>query len=202
MNVFDYYVRLVVSARKWIFGVFLLFLVSVFLGFLYFYQNQGLIEVILEQYKSIIPPGIVSDRLLVGAIFKQNLTAAMLALFFGAVFGLIPFAVVALNGFIVGYITHFVFTVSEDAFFPTLIGFMVSFLPHAVFELPAIFFAAALGLWLGLSGFFKKQGRGEESPGFWQRLITCIFAVPLIAIVLLLAAYVEVYVSMGLGARG
>lgn len=198
MDIFDYYKNLIKSSKKWVLYVFGLFLVGAVVGFVYFSLDPKLIETIVAQFKDIIPLEGTSTNGLVGLIFKQNMTAAMLALFGGLILGIIPVAITAMNGFIVGYIVRYIFTISEQGFFSTLIVFLVSILPHGIFELPIIFFAAALGIWWGMGGIFSRFKFGSFDSSFKSRSLICLSAIPLIAVVLLLAAYIEVYVSLAL----
>jgi len=198
MDIFGYYKNLIISSKKWVGAVFLLFLVAAVIGFVYFSIDPKFIETIIAQYKDLIPLENTPTRALVGLIFKQNMIAAMLSLFGGLILGLVPITIIAVNGFILGFVVRYVFSVSEQGFLSTLVLFLVSLLPHGIFELPIIFLAAALGVWWGTGGFLKGFRFGAYENSFKERSLVCLSAIPFIAVVLLFAAYVEVYVSLAL----
>lgn len=198
MDIFDYYANIIKGSRKLVFALFGLFCFAMSMGVLYFYSNPHFIETIIAQYKNIIPFSSVPNRQLVGIIFMQNMIAAILSLFGGLFLGLLPVGIVFINGFIVGYVSQYVFASSHMSFFTTLVLFLASVLPHGIFELSAIFFAGAIGVWWGIGGFFPWFRIGIQDNSFKSRTLVSLAILPLIAVVLLLAAYIEVYVSMAL----
>lgn len=74
---------------------------------------------------------------LIAAIFLRNGMAAVLTIFLGAFFGIVPAAAILFNGLLFGAVLQMA---------P---GDIWRVLPHGVFELPAMFIAWGLGLWVG-----------------------------------------------------
>ena len=71
------------------------------------------------------------------AIFVRNSTTAFVGILGGVLFGLLPMMSILFNGILFGAVMRLV---------P---GEFWRVLPHGVFELPAIFIAWGLGLWIG-----------------------------------------------------
>jgi stage II sporulation protein M len=74
---------------------------------------------------------------LIFAIFLRNGTAAVLSIFLGIAFGILPAAAILINGLLFGAVLQMA---------P---GDIWRVLPHGIFELPAMFMAWGLGLWVG-----------------------------------------------------
>lgn len=83
-------------------------------------------------------------------IFTNNLLASLRLIGFGVLFGVIPLFGMITNGLIVGYVLALA---SQSTGTNPLVLFVTTLLPHGVFELPAIFIAAALGLRIGYATF-------------------------------------------------
>ncbi len=82
-------------------------------------------------------------------IFVHNAVALFIALFSGVLLFLIPVFIIAMNGYLIGFVVS-----------PHLpeIGLLV---PHGIFELPAFALACSYGIWLGLWPF--NRGRIETA---------------------------------------
>jgi len=92
----------------------------------------------------------------VGKTLLHNLMLDYLALRLGyATFGLAPAGYLCLNGLFVGAFVGNIVSADQLA----TVGLLI---PHGVFELPALFLAAGLGIWLGT--------RGRRKPGLTQAL--------------------------------
>ena len=88
---------------------------------------------------------------IVGFIFLKNATAAAVAIVLGVAGGLVPAAAALLNGIALGAVA--------SAAAARGVAVWANLLPHGVFELPAIFIAWALGLWLGAAIWTKARRR-------------------------------------------
>ena len=75
---------------------------------------------------------------LILAIFLRNAAAAGTAIVLGIFFGIVPVAAISVNGILFGAVLRLMPAESWRL------------LPHGVFELPAMFIAWGLGLWVGL----------------------------------------------------
>jgi stage II sporulation protein M len=74
---------------------------------------------------------------LILAIFVRNGMAAVLSIFLGIFFGIVPAAAILFNGLLFGAVVQMA---------P---GDIWRVLPHGIFELPAMFIVWGLGLWVG-----------------------------------------------------
>lgn len=113
-------------------------------------------------------------------IFMHNLIASYLAMCFVTLFGLIPLALAAFNGLMVGWFAGWLEHVSW-------FGLAVFLAPHGIFEWPAMFIAFGVGMWRGVAHFF---GPVDQSWGqLWKKAhcVYFVFVVPL----LFIAAMIE-----------
>jgi len=83
--------------------------------------------------------------------FMHNCILDYLAMRLGVAGGLLPGAHALLNGMVTG-------TVFARVVAPDRLQAVALILPHAIFELPALFIATGLGLWLGL----RRRPRDEK----------------------------------------
>jgi stage II sporulation protein M len=79
---------------------------------------------------------------LISFIFLNNLQSSFFGMIFGIVFGIFSIMTSVLNGYILGF-------VSSKAVYEGGILILWRLFPHGIFELPALFFSAGLGLKLG-----------------------------------------------------
>lgn len=180
-----FYKNLLIENRNWLRIVTVLFLLEVLVGALISFENPELMDQILKTFEEKFgaDPGL--DFNFVIAIFTQNLIAAIIALFGGVVLGLTSFLTVTVNGFLLGYVAAFI----AD---PWVIIF--GLFPHGIFELPGLLTASALGFKVGL----RWLSRGAEGKRFLilkQDFKTAIVSLPMIVVILFLAALIEVYIS-------
>jgi len=66
--------------------------------------------------------------------------------------------------------------------------------PHGIFELPAVLIAAALGLRFGTE-WLRQESKGHRGEVLKNNLIRAIVCLPAIALVLFIAALIEVFAS-------
>ncbi len=120
-------------------------------------------------------------------IFFNNLRASLILLFSGTLL-FIPYLVLMVNGFLVGFIFK---TFLEKGY--SIFDFILVTFPHSIFELPAIFISSAIGIRIGLTYLLPK---GNRAVAVSQRIkeagaIYITIVIPL----LLLAAFIETYIS-------
>jgi len=121
------------------------------------------------------------------AIFGNNLNIDLGMVVLGFLGGVIPFAVLVLNAFVIGLF---------GAYFTQLgLGpaFLLGILPHGVIEIPCLVLSAAVGLRLGAVAWRKLFGRGGE---LTEELADGLrFAVYVILPLTFLAAVVETWIT-------
>lgn len=128
------------------------------------------------------------EHILALFIFVNNASTCFLSIFFGLFFGIFPLIVLALNGFLMGYLAYYAF-LDHGIIYP-----IVALAPHGVIELTAVFICCALGLKLGVSVSKRIINRYPQSISseFMNSLKLFLYlAVPL----LLVAAFIEIYIT-------
>jgi stage II sporulation protein M len=113
---------------------------------------------------------------LVVFIFLNNLKAAFFGLVTGIVFGVLPFVIAVVNGYLVGFVGR------EAAMTEGLVVFW-RLAPHGIFELPAILFSIGIGMKIGtglLERNFEKRLKHNFVEGF-RFFVFVVFPLLLIA---------------------
>ncbi|MDQ0418168.1 stage II sporulation protein M [Croceifilum oryzae] len=83
-------------------------------------------------------------------IFMNNLKACLMLIVMGVLLGIPTISSMMTNGLLLGYVMT---TSSQETGISGWNLFLTKILPHGIFELPAIFLAATLGLRIGMSVF-------------------------------------------------
>ncbi|QHW32708.1 stage II sporulation protein M [Paenibacillus rhizovicinus] len=132
-------------------------------------------------------------------IFLNNVIKAVLVMYLGIFFGVIPIIFLAINGMILGYLIHHTAEQGNDMLFTVIVK---GLLPHGILELSAIVIACAYGLRFGkmmLHGagtlLTRKSGWGKQFEQFVQRTLPVIV---LVAVMLVAAAVIESTVTVWL----
>lgn len=167
--------------KNYIWFVLVLFCCVGVFGYLFpvFFEEQilKLIEDLIKQTEGLGVFGLIRF------IFVNNLRSSFFAMLFGIFFGILPFVVIVVNGYVLGFVANK--TVSSE-------GFLVLWrlLPHGIFELPAVLISIAIGLKLGMFLFvYRGRKKGKE---FRRGLVDAFRVFILIVIPLLvLAAIIE-----------
>jgi stage II sporulation protein M len=170
-----------------------LFVLSAIAGGITAFYYPDLMEQISAAFADRFGEAPALDFSLAKEIFLQNLTASAIAWLAGIVVGIAPFLMVAANGFILGYVILYVANVSERLG-DSLIFMVAGLLPHAIFELPAFFLAAVLGLSLGLD-WLGQEARGQRFKTLWRTFVGSIKYFAVVVVLLAIAAVIEVFVS-------
>ncbi|MDW7650230.1 MAG: stage II sporulation protein M [Bacillota bacterium] len=125
-------------------------------------------------------------------LFLHNLTSVLQVIFFGIILGILPLFSAIANGAILGALT---FQLSQEGIAP-LPFLMAGILPHGIFELPAFLLSAALGLKFGYHVVFPipQYTRRQSLALIFQEIGIVL---PVVFILLLLAALLEVFVTPG-----
>jgi stage II sporulation protein M len=113
-------------------------------------------------------------------IFFNNLKSSFFGLYGGIAFGVFSLFTSLINGYLLGFVSHFVSS-QEGA------GVLLRLIPHGIFELPAVFISLGMGARLG-SFIFKKEKVKFLKENMKNSLIVFVFIVlPL----LIIAAIIE-----------
>ncbi|MWV38573.1 stage II sporulation protein M [Natrialba sp. INN-245] len=141
---------------------------------------DGAVEAsILARLEGIIPPAFALE------LFGNNWFVAITTAFSGVVFAIPAIASLLFNGVYMGIVGQ----LETDPL--TLLAFVI---PHGVVEIPAIFVASALGVWIGLVTWRASRGRIDR-PTFADGLERAFWVLVGIGILLAIAAVVEAFVS-------
>ncbi len=165
------------EVRIFIFAAIALFLMGNILAWLNPQLRESIIAMFMEYFQTFQDKTLLQLTL---AIFVNNATVAFLAILLGLFFGLLPVVAAVMNGIAVGA----VLALSPLNLFKIL--------PHAIFELPAIFIAWGLGLWC--AGWLVHAPRWETVKVRLKRSLN-IYA-SLILPMLVVAAVIEVVGGM------
>lgn len=186
-KILGFYKNLFSENSQWFRIVGIWFAVSVVLGAIVSFTNPNLLDYVFQMIREKFgdePVNDVGDAL---AIFKNNFRVATITLVGGLLLGLGPFVIVVFDGFIIGYAVARALSISGG----NIILISAAVLPHGILEIPAFLLAAALGLRLGTNWLrFEKKWQT-----FKKDFLTVLIYFPSVALFLLLAAFIEVFVS-------
>lgn len=145
------------------------------------------IEVFVKNLENISEMSVLGILLF---IFLNNSVVAFLASIGGIVLSIFTILIIIANGFLLGIVLYVVIVVESLGFF------LLGVIPHGVIEIPAVLFAAAIGMWLGKNLFnyliFKRGTKKEMQDKVKRAFCTYIFVIiPL----LFLAALIEVFIT-------
>ena len=190
-----YFQSMYSNLRPYLNTVLILFGISIVIGIAAFSFYPKLLLQILDVFKDKFGADPSLDFALVLDIFKQNLIASLIGLFGGLLLGLGSILFILFNGFIIGYIiTAILVTGGQEGILQSIIYLILGLVPHGIVEIPTFLLVSALGLRLGLF-YLKKQNKGFRLQVFLKDLKLSILSIPAIAILLFLAALLEVYVT-------
>ncbi|MBO8165310.1 MAG: stage II sporulation protein M [Brevibacillus sp.] len=173
----------------------LLMLGGALVGFFQAERIQDLAQSMLAELEKIVKT-IQEDNTTANVfwlIFKNNVTSSVLMMVLGLLFAVFPISGLVSNGVLLGYILE---TMSARGI-NWLQVFVIGILPHGIFELPAVIFAASLGIRYGILvfrtiGAVWRTDRKQRVKQDWQRIIRQ-FPAALFTVIglLLVAAIVE-----------
>jgi len=178
------------SSRKYILAAVAVFTFSFAVGVLISIKYPDTSEKVLEMIKGTYGGIAVLDpfeRMLL--IFKNNVFISFVALLLGIGFGIIPFAFAALNGTVLGILVE-LFLKKQGFFFV-----LAAILPHGIIELPMIFISVGIGFRLGHAAYLlltRMKTMNDLSHELEQGII---FYIKIVAPLLLMAAFVESYLT-------
>jgi stage II sporulation protein M len=190
----QYYRDLYIQNKSWLKGLGVLFAISVGIGVLAFIFYPNFIEKVLEGFQDRFGANPKLNVDLVLQIFVQNCLALGIALLGGVLLGLSSLLVVVVNGLIIGYIVSWLAYLTHPDILLTLELILGGLVPHGILEIPAFLIASALGLRVGWEWMFDKSA-GRRLEVFKKNFKQAFAIVPVIIVVLFIAALIEVYVS-------
>lgn len=158
-------------------------------GYVLFEESTNILNPLLGSIKNEFGMKESTYQLAV-AIFLNNTRSTLLILLSGTLL-FIPLLTLMFNGFLTGFVLRMVLEQGRSITF-----FILGILPHGIFELPAVFISAAIGLRIGLSYLFPRGKRVVEVSQSIRNagIIYLLVVLPL----LLLAAFIEAYISTAL----
>jgi len=179
--------------------IILLFFFGIILGYIVSLvmpsMAREMYEYVRESIRRVLPGGGMKPSIsLAMLIFLNNLRVAILSIILGPTI-VIPSLIIMVNGFVLGLVASLAIGSGAD-----IITVVLAILPHGIFELPALIYSAVVGTELGLwiiQKFFFKKGRSVE-----EVLIGLLFSITIIVILLLIAAFIETFVTPVIVAMG
>jgi stage II sporulation protein M len=129
------------------------------------------------------------------AVFINNAVKTLLVLVLGAFAGVVPVIFLLVNGVAIGVVLMLSFQTRG------ILITLLAIVPHGAIELPAILLGTSAGLLLG--GLAVKRFRGPlERPMAWEVGRALRFYLRVVVPLLLVAAFVEAFVTSGLVGGG
>jgi stage II sporulation protein M len=121
-------------------------------------------------------------------IFFNNAIKCVLVIFMGAVFGIVPFIFLIVNGMVLGFVVHLQTDIGRSIYEVVVKGL----LPHGVIELPVLIIACAFGLKFGInimSTIGTSIGLKRKETGLsWDVFMKQTLRVSIWSVILLLIA--------------
>ncbi len=126
-------------------------------------------------------------------IFINNMISSFQMLVLGIFLGLSPLFTLLVNGALLGTLSAQVIEQGSSIWL-----LMAGILPHGLPELAAVFFCSAMGLKIGIHAIISPlpgMTRLESIKYIWKEIIAIL---PLIVVLLLVAALIEIFVTQAL----
>lgn len=180
------------------FYIILILIVTIFFGgvvigySLPFETQKMIIEIFKKQFADILTS---TDFFMFLKIFYNNLKISIMLVFLGFTL-ILPLAMILINGVVLGIAAGLIINKSAIGA-NSIINVLISILPHGIIELPVILFCAFLSTILGLKFYFKKGILPKKTLKEFFIEIIKLFVFIIIPL-LLIAAFIEVYVTKAL----
>ncbi len=132
-----------------------------------------------------------------GVIFLNNVTSSVLMMILGVLFAVFPIYGLVANGILLGYFLQKMGGAGHTA----LQMFAIGILPHGIIELPAVIFAAGIGIRYGVltvrtfTSVWSEKSRNELKIAWIQSLKQFPLAVATVILLLGMAAFIESVVT-------
>ncbi|WP_339205274.1 stage II sporulation protein M [Paenibacillus sp. FSL K6-3182] len=136
-------------------------------------------------------------------IFLNNAVKSILVMYLGALFGVLPFFFLVVNGMMIGYLLKTTAELHGGGYVMELI--VKGLLPHGILEIPAIIFACAYGMRFGVLIFkavgslvFARSKTGNVSRELESFVVRTVPVMVILTITLLIAAVIESTITLWL----
>lgn len=133
----------------------------------------------------------------------NNAVKSILVMYLGALFGVLPFFFLVVNGMMIGYLLKTTAELHGGGYVMELI--VKGLLPHGILEIPAIIFACAYGMRFGVLIFkavgslvFARSKTGNVSRELESFVVRTVPVMVILTITLLIAAVIESTITLWL----
>ncbi|MDY6825690.1 MAG: stage II sporulation protein M [Bacillota bacterium] len=154
--------------------------------------DEEIPDLVLDDILSIFADILETNPLLGAAlIFMNNMITMAQMLLLGAAAGISPLITLGINGALLGSTLSMAVMEGANLFYMLGLGI----LPHGIFELPAVFICAGLGLKFGyhcIASPLSGKTRSESYRFIWKEAISIL---PLVVTMLIAAALVEMFIT-------
>jgi stage II sporulation protein M len=186
--------RLWLDNRRFFLAACLLFIGGGLIGYLQAPMVESMVSELRGQLKEIVDRikesggGVFATFWM---IFSNNVVSALMMMALGLFFAFFPIIGLVANGILLGFI------LSKSVGVSPWLMFGAGILPHGIFELPAVLFAAGIGIRLGLLSFrsvgvlFQPHKVERLKNDWYDTLKQFPVAVIAVIVLLLIAAIVE-----------
>ena len=194
----DFYKRQAVDLKPWLLAAGIIFAAGFGIGIVLYIIVPGLMSHFADALKELAEKVSKDGKIQltwqsVHFVFQQNFTAALIASFGGVIFGLPTIFIGLINFILLGFLAGLAIF-GPEAGQLNLLRFVILTVPHGIFEITAILFSVALGLKLGILWFLPKS-KGSRKKVFLLSLKQSFVIMPLIAVLLFVAAIIEIFVT-------
>lgn len=192
MDKFEY----IKSLKKYIIFSLIVFLLGFAEGYSFPQSYPKEAEDVIAQVREMFGPALEAGGSQVFIfIFFKNVLATAIAIVSGVLGGLIPVMSVLSNGFLVGLVGFY--SVERSSW----LAFFSGIAPHGVFELPAFFLSAAIGIKLGkvalsnIYSYLRRWPPETRKSLIREFLKAANLFISVLLPLLLVAALVETYIT-------
>lgn len=178
----------------------LLLIGGVCIGFLQADRFEAIAQSMLKQVKELadqIQSSGGSAAVTFWTIFFNNTITSITMMGLGLFFAILPVVGLLSNGILLGFIMQKIAAAGINP----LLMFAVGILPHGIFELPAVIFAAAIGIRYGtltvksIGALFRTDRRSDLKKEWVSTLYQLPAAFACVIVLLFIAAIVESMVT-------
>ncbi len=189
--VFNYYKKLILDNRGWIYLILGIFVIGVLLGLGTAQGDPETARKIIAQYASSVDKSLKPGWEQTKEIFDRNVFVILIAALTSLVLGLSSAFVALVNGFVLGLFVGF-----RDIH--TKVNpwqlFLLLF-PHGIFEYTGVFLSLSFGLRLGLN-WLTNDSKGKRLKVLKTNIQETIAILVLVIIILGLAAFIEGFLTL------
>lgn len=154
-------------------------------------QLQG-----LKQLSTIVDNSSNPTLTMFFVIFLNNAIKSIFVMYIGALFGILPFLFLVVNGMVVGYMLQQISVQHGGAYVIEIV--VKGLLPHGIIEIPAIVIACAYGMRFGVltfkglgSSIFSRSKLGGIGRDLEAFVIRTVPVMVILTVSLLIAAIIE-----------